>query len=815
MKKLYSSILHHRNAVLIITAVLVAVSIVSIFKTHINSNMAEYLDDSSVTKQTMSILADSFGINGDATVCVQKELNDYDSVSGLVQKLEAVENISSVTWLGSYSQLFTVENGEIASVDPMLTSEKVQALADGYYKVSDGKGYFLLSISLSVSNASKEASVAMDEYADILADYSDETGADYYLGGTVMQGKNMIDSAMGDLPIFLIAAVVIIGIILLLTSKSLVSALIFLLTIGISIVLNMGTNFFTESVSIATFSVAAILQLALSMDYSIFLTHSYEHEEKAGNPDALFTAMKNTSAVILASALTTIAGFCALFFMRYHMGADLGLCLAKGVTLSLLTVLIVQPCLMTVLKKACKKTEHKVLRPSFEKFSVFPVKHRYGALAIAAILIVPSIFFSTQLKYYYLDTDYSEQATGAQKVVAEDGSQMVFVVPLADDDTQVALLDELKQLKDDSSISRITGFYSLADTLFDGFEVPITGDDGSVMATLKLGVADILAIVENGGEISGEVEERLTDSVTELVQETAESVIEQKTAYAEQVYGRELTEEERSVIVFEVASNIKQQVTAQLTARLSAYTDVLSGYSEMINAAKSSFVADIDGTDCTYFAVSVTGAAEGEQAIETVEKIESIIYDTFGEDTSYLAAGSTQTVRDLAALTQRDFAVVAIVSVILILIILVATFKTILLPLLMVAVIELAILLNMSITALSGGAINFMTYVIISAIQLGATIDYAILLVKNYRTALSVGADVGYAVSESIRKSAFSILVSMSILASACFSVYFISGDTLIREITMMVGRGSIISAALVLLILPGILALKKDKWKL
>ncbi|NLW64769.1 MAG: MMPL family transporter, partial [Clostridiales bacterium] len=227
---------------------------------------------------------------------------------------------------------------------------------------------------------------------------------------------------------------------------------------------------------------------------------------------------------------------------------------------------------------------------------------------------------------------------------------------------------------------------------------------------------------------------------------------------------------------------------------------------------RSGFISDVDGTEYTYYTVSVAGAAESGEAVETVEDIESIIHNAFGDDAPYRAAGSTQTVRDLAEATKKDFVVVSIVSAVLILIILVITFRTLLLPLLMVAVIELAILLNMSISALSGSSINFMTYVVISAIQLGATIDYAILLVKNYRLALPASESPAEAVAQAIKNSAFSILISMFILSGACLSVYFVSSDKIIREITMMIARGAAISAVLVLFILPALLSLKKNK---
>lgn len=816
MQKFFKCIINNSITVLIITALITALCIFSLFQTNINSDMAKYLDEDSTTKQTMRFLADNFNINGDAAVCIEGNLGDYERIKELVSQLSAVDNIDTVLWLGSYDRLFTVSGGEISSSNEMITGEKVHAIAGNYFKLENGTNYYLLSVSLSTSNASEEASEAMDSFADILANYSNSYNSEYYLGGTVMQGKNMLDSALGELPLFLIIAVIVISIILLLTSKSFVSALIFLLTIGISIALNMGTNFFTDSVSTVTFSVAAILQLALSMDYSIFLTHAYEREEKAENPQALLSAIKKTSVVILASALTTIAGFCALFFMKYKMGFDMGLCLAKGVALSFITVIIVQPCLMTVLKKACEKTKHKVLRPSFEKYSRVPHKARWAALVIAVVLFMPSVILSTGLDYYYLDTDYSEDSTGAKRVLDSDGSQMIFVVPLEDNDTQLRFLSQLQALESEGKLTKIISYYSLADILLGKISLPIYADasnpsEENLLTTVQLSSADVLAIIESGGKPGEEQAEKLKQSVTMAVKAAAPALIEQKAANAAYSYGRALTASEQALIAFEVANELQEQISAQLTAQLSAYSGQLAEYGETIDTMRSGFVADVDGIEYTYWTVSVAGAAESEGAVDTVKDIESLIHDSFGDDVNYLAAGSTQSVRDLASAATKDFAVVSIVSAVLILIILAATFRTLLLPLLMVAVIELAILLNMSITALLGSSINFMTYVVISAIQLGATIDYAILLVKNYRFALPASETPSDAVSCAIKNSAFSILVSMFILSGACLSVYFVSSDTIIREITMMIARGSAISAVLVLFILPSLLSLKKS----
>ena len=814
MKRFFSFISKHSRTVLIITAVLLCICTYSATQTSINSDMAVYLDDESTGNKTMNFLAENFDVHGDAAICIQGELNDFNKLERLVSELGEEPGIAKINWLGSYSRLFTVSEGRLQPENGMIDNERLHALTENSYKTAGGKGYYILSLALAEGNASESSSIAMDNAGTILANYSEENGgADYYIGGTAMQGKNMLDSALGELPWFLLVAVLIISMILLLTSKSLIAALISLLTIGISIGLNMGSNFFTNSVSLVTFSVSAILQLALTMDYSIFLTHAFDREEKAGNPKALTTAIKKTFAVILASALTTIAGFCALFFMNYKLGADLGAYLAKGIALSFITVLIVQPCLMTVLKKAAKKTRHRALDPSFEKYSRVPSRLRYFILILTIVLLLPSAYFSTQLEYYYIDTYQSEESEGAKGVLDDSGSQTALVVPFESNEAQYGFMASLREMEENGELSNITSYYSLTEAIIGEFSVPIYAsedDTSSVLATAKLSTFDILQILQNGEKAGDNAE--LSTAVKEAIEKAAPALIEQLAADSSRLYGRSLTEAEMSLIKLQAALQLQEQFASQLSSRFSEFSEQSAQYSDSLEEMKSSFFSTVGGSEYTLYNVSIAAPSESDEAVETLENIETLIYDTFNGKDSYLAAGNTQIVRDLAAVTNRDFVVVSAVSALFVLLVLIFTFKSVLLPLLMLALIELAILINMSISAISGNSINFMTYVVISAIQMGATIDYAILVVKNYRSALPDSDTTADAVAAAIKNSAFSIITSMSILAGACLPVFFISSDKIIKEISLMVARGAFISALLVLLILPGMISLKKKK---
>lgn len=806
MKKTVQFILQHRVPILIIVFILLCLSTWQITKTNINSNVTEYFSDDTISKKTTNILSEEFSIKGDALVCVEGDANNFNSVEKVVNSIDALDGIDGVQWLGSYSELFKFKDGEPVSAIEIIPDDNIKELTNPLFVELDGKTYYIINIALSDTNIGDEASKTLD----LIREAMDMEGFPYYLGGNAVQGNNMLDSAMDELPKFLITAIVVITTILLLTSKSIISALIFVITIGISCAFNMGTNLFTPNISVVTFSVAAILQLALSMDYSIFLTHAYEvAKETQDDETAMVTAIEKTFVVITASALTTIAGFCALFAMEFGLGFDLGLCLAKGVFFSFLTVIIVQPCLMFTFRKISEKTEHKQFIPKLNFLLVLPKKLKYSSIIIVGVLLIVSIFFASKLNYYFLDSQFDPDAIGAKDVVQSLGTQSAFVSEKITDEKQLELVRKIKNI---DGVSSVTGYYAMLDTILSNISIPIYDslteqNEDTLLVRINLPVEQILLSMEGNKE---GMEKVIQEQLTKAIEEIAKTTVSEKIKEKSRSLRRPLKVSEIKVIADGVEQEFTEKLEPVIYDQLSPLESDFSGFAGGLDSMKSRFFTDIDGTEHTFFTTVIKGESEGEEAIETVTAIHKAISETLGS-TEMLSAGNTQAVIDFKATTNRDFFVVFLLTIVLILIIIAITFKSIKIAITLVVVIQLAILINLAICSIMGTSINFMTYIIISAIQLGATIDYAILLARNFKRQLTQ-YDTYDAILRALEYSAFSIIISVSILWGACLSVYFVSSDTIIREITLMISRGAFISGALVLLILPAILAVTTKK---
>jgi predicted exporter len=319
-------------------------------------------------------------------------------------------------------------------------------------------------------------------------------------------------------------------------------------------------------------------------------------------------------------------------------------------------------------------------------------------------------------------------------------------------------------------VTGVVGYYALVSTLSSGVSIPIYASpdtQGQPLFYIDITPADVLSLAAGGS---------INEKIGALLK------------------------------------NIPLELHGAVMAQLSGLARQTEQFSAMLSAAADGFFAEIDGQEYTYFAVTIGGMPESEQALDTINAISESIDNILGAP-ERLAAGNSQAVFDLKGSTEKDFIMVSALSALLILVILIVTFRRLLLPLLLVALIELAILLNISLTAVRGGELNFMSYIVISAIQMGATIDYAILLTQNY---LSARKELGQleAAESAVKTSAFSMLISASILVCACMSVNLVSSDRIIGEITMLIARGAAISAALVLTALPAILSIRLKRRK-
>ena len=827
MKKFTDFLFKFRLVVIIAVFAITGLCGYLMTKVNINSDISSYLPADSTVAETMDFLEESFGLQGDAIVVFKGDLKDFDKANKIMTEIFNVKNVTEQgMWLGSVAQmnggsdmlslLYTPDSALEGNSQAQVMKSVLMELAPTFFSGTidksanaySGEGYFIAYLTLDCPSNDQRAFDAMDDIAALL----DKQNVEYHLGGTAMETKAMMESALGDMPAFLIVAVVIIFVILLITTESWIDPFVFLLTIGVSILINMGTNVILPSVSSVTFAAAAILQLALSIDYSIFLTHAYNNELKEGGTEfeAMGRALRKTLLTVLGSALTTIAGFCALFAMRFTLGFDLGIVLAKGVLLSLFSVCLFQPCLILALRKISGKAKHKCLNLKFENIYKIPQKFKFPLIGVAVVLLVSSFIVQLNVDYYYLTTEYNENAVGAQYVYQELGSRQVVVVPEADnEEKQQQFVAEIEGLKDANGNDLVLDVISMQNFLQPVYNSVNNMIDGMVPEGME-GSFDVESLkIHNTNDLKNMP--ATLASVREMIFTEINNQISDMGSLIASIIGKVETVDDIDRILNSYGMFLSEEQKALLTAARDAVVMIdesapmVSQIAGVVDAMKGQFVKEHDGKNFTFYYIYTVGQPESEEAISTLNQIHGI-YARYFPDQKVLSAGSTQTVVDMEKITGTDFTIIAALSAALILIIVTIVFRSFLKALLVTLVIETGIFINLAINVVMGVSINFVTYIIISAIQLGATVDYAILMTNKFREARAKGMDKIASLKYAMSHSVFSIIVSVAILTSACLSVYFISSDMIIREITLMIGRGSILSGILVIFVVPSIL---------
>jgi uncharacterized protein len=669
MKRFAKFIVEHQKLIVLFYVCAILFSLIGTRFVSIEYDLGSYLPSSMNSIKGKQKLEYEFSINGMASLMVKD--SELYVVKDLKDKIKELPGVEEVVWLDSIEDI----NKPAEFFDEKLTER---------FKRGE---YNLLQIQFKEGNESISTRNALDKIDDMVKQ-------EHYLGGPAAVSKDMMDTTSRELFLYSAAAFIIITIILVISSEAYYEPILFFITIGVAIVLNMGTNMFFGKISSMTNSVSSILQLAVSMDYSIFLLHRFHEERQSSDKKvAMINAITKSFSSVSASAMTTVSGFLALVAMKYGIGRDMGVVLAKGVFFSLIAVVTLMPVLILKLDERFNKYKHKIFLPDFNKNSRNLAALRNVAIVIAIILIVPVFLGQSKLKYYYSNektlAENSKSAVHNRKIeeVFGKSNEVVLIVPKGD---KVKLNGLISQLKTKDNIDTIQGLYSMVD-------------------------------------------EYLPDSI--IPQEA-------KDAFESEKY--------------------------------------------------------------TYFAVNLLTGVEGEEASKTLEEIGDAAANYYDE---WYLTGQAVVYKDLQQVTSKDFSVVNIISIFLIGLILILTFKSIAIPLLLIFVIQLGIWINLSIPYLQGSTVNFISFIIIGAIQLGATVDYAILFTSRYKENLEQMLPVEAAV-KTIGDTGRSVLTSALILIAGTFSISFITTIRTTAELTLMIGRGSLISLVLVFTLLPGVLVI-------
>lgn len=671
MEKFGQFICKHKVAILIISLLLLIPSIIGYKATRVNYDILVYLPDNIETIKGENILADDFDM-GAFSVVILENMQSKDIIE-LEKQFREVGNVEKVVGLT-----------DIIGTDvplEMLPDE----IKDKLYK--DNTTPVLVTFKDGISEDTTMETV------EKLRKISNENCKISGMTATVLDTRNLSDS---EVIIYVMIAVALCLIILQLALDSYLAPVLMLLNIGMAVLYNMGTNAFLGQTSYITKAISAVLQLGVTMDFAIFLYHSYKAEkEKASNNDeAMATAIAKTLVSVLGSSLTTIAGFLALCSMNLTLGKDIGLVMAKGVLIGVITAVTTLPAMLLVFDKWVEKTKHKEILPRFEKVKNFNLKH-YKAILVAFIVILPfAVYGYTHTENYYNlskslpDTLNSIQANNELK----DKFDMVS--------TELLLVD--KNMPDYKLNEMLDKIESL-----DGIEWTLSYS-----------------------KISKEVnipKEMLPEDITSIFESDKYQMVIINSKY-------------------EIATN-------ELNSQIEEVNKIIKEY----------------------------------------------------DDTAILA-GEGPLMKDLVEISDHDFNSVNTVSIAIILVIMVFVLKSVSLPIILIVAIEFAIFINMGIPAYTGTVIPFIASIVIGTIQLGATIDYAILITTKYKTARIEGKDKHQAIDEALGTSIQSIIVSALCFFGATFGVGMYSKIEMIGSLCSLMARGAIISMVTVLTVLPAFL---------
>ncbi|OPF50537.1 antibiotic ABC transporter permease [Clostridium baratii] len=685
MKKFSEWISKHNKIVLLITVILLVPSIFGFINTRINYDILSYLPQELESVKGQNILEDVYSDAATGLLIVDG-MKSKDIVD-IKEKIKKVNGVDDAIWIDD-------------ALDISIPKDILPDVIKNQLFSGDST---MLIIKYKGSTADEGTLKAIGDIKNIMNKQCFLSGMSAIMEDT----KNLADK---EAPFYVVLAVCISLVILILTMESTAVPVIFLISIGIGILFNMGTNIFLGEISYITKALAAVLQLGVTMDYSIFLMHRYDeellkHEKKE---EAMSQAISSTMLSISGSSLTTIAGFLALCAMDLTLGTDIGIVMAKGVIIGVITAVTVLPALILTFDKLIHRFKHKTIIPNFNKLSKVVTTHYKVIIAIFFILLIPAIYGSNHAKVYY----------NLDKTLPKDMPSIVAT-------------NKLK-------------------------------DKFNMMTTHFILVKDDIKPYK-----AKEMEERIEkiDGITNVI------------GY-DKILGPAIPEEF-------IPENIRNIFKS-------------GGYNLIL--ANSQYKAATD---------------EENNQIDSINEIIKE-YDQNG-----VVAGEGALTKDLITTSDRDFKMVSLYSIIAIFLIILIVFKSISIPVLLVSAIEFAIFINMGIPYFTGTTIPFIASIVIGTIQLGATVDYAILLTSRFREELRNGHEKHEAILIAVEESAKSIVTSGLTFFGATGAVALVSDMDLIRSLCFLISRGAIISMAVILLILPSFLLVLEGlinktsiKWK-
>lgn len=668
MEKLGKKIVKFRIPIFIISILLLIPAAIGYINTRVNYDILYYLPDDIETMKGQDILVDEFG-TGAYSMFLCEGMENKD-VAALKQKIEDVEHVEKVVWYDSFADI---------SIPMEMLPEKIRTA----FNSEDSTMMFIIF----------DTTTSADETMDAIEDIRHIAGKQCFLSGmsaVVTDTKNLAES---EVAIYVVIAVALSCIVLALTMETYLIPVLFLLSIGMAILYNMGTNVLTGEISYITKALSAVLQLGVTMDYSIFLWHSYQEKKEvcAGDhKEAMAQAIAATIKSVVGSSITTIAGFVALCFMSFTLGLDLGIVMTKGVIFGVICCVTVLPSMIMIFDKALEKTAHRQLIPDFPKVSDFVVKHHMIFAVAFLLLFVPFAYFQANTSVYYnldatlpKDLESIQANTKLQEEYDMGAAHMILLDKNVDDKQKYQMISEMEKV---DGVKQVLGLEAVVGPTMPKYMIP----------------KDILEVLES------------------------------------------------------------------------------DNYELMLVMNEYPVASD--------------------QVNQQIDKLNKVLkqYDPKG-----MLVGEAPCTKDLIEITDHDFKVVSAVSILAVFFIILFVFKSISLPVILVLVIEGAIFINMGIPYLTGSKLPFVASIVIGTIQLGATVDYAILMTSRYEKERGSGKSKREAIQIAHQTSMRPVMVSAFSFFAATFGVGMYSKIDMISSLCLLMARGALISMCAVLLFLP------------
>lgn len=672
IEKLSEWITRHPKFIMTVALILLIPAIIGYLLTGVNYDILSYLPDDINSVQGEQILDESFH-NASSAMLVIENFDDKDVVA-LKEKIMKIDGVTNVTWTDSV-------------IDTTVPNSSLPSFLRKIFYSTDGKSTLML-INFESASASDKTGTAIKEIRSLMNKQCFLSGMSAVLTDT----KDLADS---QAPIYIAFAIFLALVVMSFTMDSWVLPFVLLASLGIAVVYNMGTNLIFGEISFITKSIAAILQLGVTMDYSVFLIDRFDEEQRYTDNRSLAMgrAVAKTFTALMGSSLTTVFGFLAMCFMTLTLGFDIGIVMAKGVVFGIITVVTVLPSMVLLLYKPIYRFRHKRFVPKFNGLASFTTKHRRVFAIILLVLLVPAYLAQSNVSKYY---------------------DVVSGMP-QDLDSIVAL----NKMKEEFNMAN-THFVVIDDDVPDGKVNSMIQDIKEID-----GIETVVALGEYVG--AGIPKSIIPESVKSIAEKDGYQMMMINSDYS--------------------------TGTDELNAQIDEMNNVISKYT----------------------------------------------------DSGYLTGEGVLT-KDLISIANNDFVVTSIISTVAIFILVAICFKSISIPCILVLMIELSIWINIGLSYLMGTEISFITPTVINCVQLGATVDYAILMTTRFREEIRSGKDKKTAIHDAAASSCTSIFQSALVFFSATIGVYFICDIKMIKEICELLARGSFISAIMIMLVLPPVL---------